>query len=300
VRLLFCGSGWLPIVDAIRQDLPDGCEIHIWDRAQPLAEALAGVQVILPSNHRIDAAAIAAAPELRLIQQPAAGIDAIDLAAARARDVPVCNAPGANRVAVAETVFLLALSLARRLPEAQSGFAQRTIGVPLGRELREMTLGIIGLGRSGSAVAEIAAGFGMDVVSIGSTSTADEAAALYRRSDVITIHCPLNDQTRGLIGGDQLAKMKPGVLLINCARGPIVDRSALEEALDSGHVRGLGIDTYWQEPWDPTDPLWSRPNVIALPHIAGSTEESFRRIAGIVCSNIRLILEGKAPKYVVN
>jgi len=214
--------------------------------------------------------------------------------------VPVCNAPGANRVAVAETVFLLALSLARRLPEAQSGFAGGIIGVPLGRELREMTIGIIGLGRSGSAVAEIAAGFGMGVVTTRSTSTAEEVADLYRRSDIVTIHCPLNEHTRGLIGRQVLAQMKPGVFLINCARGPIIDRSALEEALDSGQVGGLGLDTYWHEPWDPAEPLYARPNVIALPHIAGSTDESFRRIADIVCSNVHLVLDGKVPKHIVN
>ena len=263
----------------------------------PLTEAVRGIDVILASNARIDADVIAAADRVRLIQQPAAGIDGIDIDAARTRGVPVCNAPGTNHVSVAEIALFLMLALARRLPRAQTCLAERRLGVPLGIELRGKPLGIIGMGRSGQALAELAEALGMVVLSVRSTSESAEWRALYTRADVISLHCPLTDKTRGLLDRTSFEMMKPGVLIVNCARGPIIDRPALEAALDSGQVGGAALDTVWHEPWDPGDPLGQRENVIILPHVAGSTAESLGRIADIVCENVVRVERGDEPLH---
>jgi phosphoglycerate dehydrogenase-like enzyme len=288
VKLVYCGSGWLPIVGMIRERLPAGVTIELWDRQR----SLAGAQVLLPSNYPMDAAAIAGAGDLRLIQQPAAGVENIDLEAARARGVPVCNAPAVNHIAVAEAALLLILALARRLPEARAAFAGREIGVPLGMELCGKTLGIIGLGRSGAALAERGRALGMEVIATTSASSDNDLYVLLARADVVSLHCPLTARTRGLIGRRALAAIKPGALLVNCARGPIIDRPALQEALDQGRLGGVGLDVLWEEPWDPADPLFGRNDVVVLPHVAGSTAEALARIAEVVAGNVRALVSG--------
>lgn len=290
MRILFCGSGWFPITDAIAERLPDST-VDIWDRSMPLARAVEGVHVIVPSNAEIDAEVINAAGSLRLIQQSAAGYDGVDLDAARARGIPVCNAPAANDVSVAETATFLMLSLARRAKQAARSFARAEIGVPLGTELAGKTLGIVGLGHSGEALARIGRGLGMTLRHVTSRSSGDELVELVISSDVISIHCPLTDRTRNLFDDELLRRMKPGAFLINCSRGPIIDRGSLERALDSG-LGGVGLDTFWDEPWDPNDPLYARDDVVTLPHVAGSSVESFQRIAAIVAGNIRRV-DGK-------
>jgi D-3-phosphoglycerate dehydrogenase len=297
MRVMFCGTGWLPIVDAIRARLPDGITVAVRDPARPIVEQLRDANVILPSNCHIDRAAIETPADLRLIQQPAAGIDGVDLAAARDRGVPVCNAPGGNTHSVAEAALFLMLALARKLPEAMRAFETGTIGVPLGVELRGKILGIVGLGRAGTALAHMAKGIGMHVESVRSSSSADDLDRLLRTSDFVSLHCPLTPQTRGLIDASALAAMKPGAFLINCARGPIVDQTALEQALAAGSLGGVGLDTYWREPWNPENPLFARDNVVALPHVAGSTNESFARIADIAASNIVSVRDGTAPRH---
>lgn len=286
MRVLFCGSGWFPVVDAIRARLGSEHEVQVWDRRVPLTEALREVEVILPSNATIDAAAIAAPRDLRLIQQPAAGIDGIDLAAAAARGVPVRNAPGTNHQAVAEAALLLILMLARRYRQAAAAFEAASIGAPLGLELGGRTLGIVGYGRAGQALGRAATGLGMTVRSVRSGDGRAALLEMLAASDVVSIHCPLTDRTRGMFDAAAFAALRPGALLINCARGPIVDRAAVESALEDGRLGGLGLDVYWHEPWDPRDPIFAHPNVITLPHIAGSTHEAFARIADIVATNI--------------
>lgn len=293
MRILFCGSGWFPIVGAIEARVPSNVTIKSRDFTRPLEEQLKDVQVILPSNAAIDREAIAAPSSLLLIQQPAVGYEAIDLDAARARGVPVCNAPGTNGASVAEAALLLILSLARKLRPALRAFEDAEIGGPLGRELAGKVLGIVGVGQSGSRLAAAARGIGMDVRTVRSTSSSEDFHALLRASDFVSIHCPLTPATRGLFEAATFAEMKPGACLINCARGAIVDRAAVEAALDSGRLRGLGLDTYWAEPWDPRSALYRRDDVVALPHIAGSTEEAFGRVADIVAENIRRIERGE-------
>jgi phosphoglycerate dehydrogenase-like enzyme len=297
MRLLFCGSGWLPIVDQIAARLPEGASIGIWDRSSPLASAVADVDVLLPSNAAITAEIIAAAPRLRLIQQPAAGTEWIDRAAATARDIPICNAPGSNHVAVAEAALFLLLALARRAPLAARAFAERQIGAPLGIELAGKTLGVIGMGRAGTAVSERARGLGMTVIDVGRGATAAERTALYAASDAITIHCPLTPQTRGMLDAAAFATMRPGVLVVNVARGGVIDRAALTAALATGRLGGVGLDVHWDEPADPADPIYADPRVVALPHVGGSTVEAFGRIADVVIDNVRRLDRGEPLRH---
>jgi phosphoglycerate dehydrogenase-like enzyme len=290
MHILFCGSGWLPMIDFVRARLPSGATVGAWDRRAPLAEVVGDVEVLLPSNAEITADVIAAAKWLRLIQQPAAGTEQIDVATAAARGIPVCNAPGMNQVAVAEATLFLLLSLARRAPTARQAFGARQLGVPLGIELSGRTLGVIGMGRVGSAVAERARALGMRVIAL---ARGGDRAAFFAACDAITVHCPLTDETRGLVDSAAFAAMKPGALLVNLARGGVIDRAALVEALRGDRLGGVGLDVHWEEPADPADPLYADPRVVALPHIAGSTEEAFARIADVVAANIARLDRGE-------
>ncbi|MDI1449942.1 NAD(P)-dependent oxidoreductase [Polyangium sp. 6x1] len=293
MQIVFCGTGWFPIVDAIRARLPSGVALRSWDPGLPLAGQVEDADVLLPSNARLDAEVIAAPRHLRLIQQPAVGTEGIDLVAARARGVPVCNAPGTNGQSVAEAALFLILALARRFPRAARAFAERSIGAPLGVELAGRTLGVLGLGRSGTALARIAEALGMRILAARSTTSREDVLDLAARADVISIHCPLTPGTRGLVGEAFLSRVKPGALLVNVARGPIVDRGALLHALETGRLGGAGLDVFWEEPWDPADPLYRRDDVVVLPHVAGSTEEAFARIADIVAGNVHRLVRGE-------
>jgi phosphoglycerate dehydrogenase-like enzyme len=297
MRLLFCGSGWLSIVDHVAQRLPPEATIQRWDRAQPLATVVGDIEVLLPSNALITPEVIAAAPRLRLIQQPAAGTEWIDRTAAAARDIPICNAPGANHVAVAEAAIFLLLALARRAPLAARAFAERRIGGPLGTELAGKTLGVIGMGRSGSAVAQRARGLGMTVITLGRSATAADRTAFFAASDAISIHCPLTAETRGLLDAAAFAAMRPGAFVVNVARGAVIDRGALVAALAGDRLGGVGLDVHWDEPADPADPLYADPRVIALPHVGGSTVEAFGRIADIVVDNLGRLMRGEPLRY---
>jgi phosphoglycerate dehydrogenase-like enzyme len=288
MRIVFCGSGWLPIVDMIEARLPVGASIVVWDRARPLVEAVREADVALPSNAAFGADVIAAAPALRLIQQPAAGTEAIARDAAIARGIPICNAPGTNHVAVAEHALYLLLALARRAPLAARAFANRKIGVPLGIELAGRTLGIIGMGRSGTALAERARALGMTVVALERGGDRD---AFLARCDAISIHCPLTAETRDLLDAGAFAAMKPGVLIVNCARGGVIDRAALVAALP--RLGGVGLDVHWDEPPRPDDPLYRDPRVVAMPHVAGSTEQAFARITDVVIDNLGRLARGE-------
>jgi phosphoglycerate dehydrogenase-like enzyme len=293
VKVVFCGSGWFEILDFFRARLPRDSSLVVWDRSEPLAAALRDAHVLLPSNAVLDRAAIEAPRDLLLIQQPAVGTDAIDLVAARARGVPVCNAPGTNPPSVAEAALFLILALARRLRRAERAFAEARIGVPLGVALCEKTLLVVGMGQSGSRLARAAEALGMRVLGARSSTPRSELLALCTQADVVSVHCPLGPATRGMFDAEAFAAMKPGAFLVNCARGPIVERAALEHALKSGRLGGAGLDVYWEEPWNPSDALFQRDDVVTLPHIAGSTEEAFGHIADIVAENVRRVAAGE-------
>lgn len=300
MKILFCGSGWKPIVDTVEARLPAHHQLVRWDRTRPLAELVGDVEVLLPSNGKIDEKVLAAAPRLRLIQQPAVGVEPIDLAAARARGIPVCNSPGMNHVAVAEAALFFVLALARRLPAAQRAFAERKIGEPLGRQLGGRVLGVVGPGRSGKGLGERAQALGMQVIYLARGATAEEKRAFFSACDVISLHCPLTAETRGLVNAEAFAQMKRGVHLINVARGDVIERAACLAALHGGVLGGLGLDVHWGEPWDPSDELFAHPRVIAMPHVAGSTEESAAAVTEIILDNLGRLERGEPLRHRVD
>jgi D-3-phosphoglycerate dehydrogenase len=247
--------------------------------------------VIVRSATKLDAEVLDAASNLQIVIRAGIGVDNIDVARATERGILVANTPHGNSATTAEHAFALIVSLARHVPQAcasmKAGKWEKKKFV--GTELRGKTLGVVGLGNIGAQVARIGRGYQMEVVAADPFLTPEiaeqhgvekvELDELLTRSDVITLHCPLNDQTRGLIGRAQLEKMKPTALVINCARGGIVDEEALAEALDAGRIRGAAADVYLSEP-PPGDHLLVRnERVVVTPHLGASTKEAQVNVA---------------------
>ncbi len=252
---------------------------------------------------RVDAELIAAAPQLRVIANYAVGYDNIDVDAATAHGVPVGNTPDALTEATADLAFSLLMASARRITEA-AAFARGgqwhtwDPGGFLGADVYGATLGIIGLGRIGQAVARRAAGFGMDILT---TETRDEHNLHYllSRSDFVSIHLPLTEGTRGLIGAEAFALMKPTAILINTARGAIVDKEALAQALHTGQIAGAALDVTVPEPLPADDPLWNAPNLLVVPHIGSATWSARERMTEIAVQNVLAGIDGRTLPYQV-
>jgi len=284
-------------------------DVTIWPELLPpsyeqLREGAAGAHALLTLlTDRVDAELIAASPQLRVIANYAVGYDNIDIDACSARQIPVGNTPDALTEATADLTFALLMAAARRIPEAatfaHSGQWQTwDPGGFLGADVGGATLGIIGLGRIGQAVARRASGFGMEVLT---TETRDQhnLEHLLRRSDFVSIHLPLTSGTRGLIGADAFALMKPTAILINTARGPIVDREALAQALHTGQIAAAALDVTSPEPLPKDDPLWQAPNLLVVPHIGSATWSARERMTEIAVENILAGVEGKPLPYQV-
>ncbi len=254
-----------------------------------------------------------AAPKLKLIQLLSAGYDRADLAAARRARVPIANNGGANAVSVAEHALMLMLAVCRRLPlqheNVRSG-RWRGNETPRVHELRGRTLGIVGLGTIGKKTARLARAFGMtveyyDVARLG--EDAEDALGvrfrllgeIFRRSDVVSLHVPLNPSTRGLVGARELALLKPTAVLVNTSRGPVVDEAALTAALAEGRIAGAGLDVFDREPPDPDNPLFSLDNVVLTAHLAGPTVESAPARLRNAFDNVERVERGEAPLWVI-
>ena len=251
-----------------------------------------------------------------MVSNVAAGYDNIDVSAATARGIAVCNTPvPALHETTADIAFALLLATARRLGEAERYLraGQWTFWSPqllVGADVYGRTLGIVGLGRIGQAVARRARGFGMQILYAGRTRRHDaerELGArhvsleqLLRSSDFVSLHVPATDETRKMIGAQQLALMKPTAFLINAARGAIVDQAALYEALTKGTIAGAGLDVFDPEPVAMTEPLIGLENVVAIPHIGGASLPARQRMAEIAAQNALAVLRGVAPFSCVN
>ena len=251
----------------------------------------------------------AQAPRLRVVCAPGVGYDHIDVDAATRRGIAVCICAGSNNQAVAEHAFGLLLGLARQICAADR--AVREGGWPrlTGPELWGKTLGIVGLGRVGKSAALIGRGFGMRVLATDvewdtTFATAHQVSyvslpRLLAEADVVSLHCPLTPETRGLIDDAALARMKPTAYLINTARGPIVDEAALVRALREGRIAGAGLDVFDLEPL-PRNPYVDLPNVLLTSHIAGATHEALERSLELALLNVVQVLHGRAPVCQVN
>lgn len=257
--------------------------------AKHLGEAEA---LIVRSAVQVNEAVLKQAPKLRVIGRAGVGVDNVDLAAATAAGVLVMNTPGGNAVSVAEHTIALMLSMARSIPQASAStkagkWEKKRF---LGSELRGKTVGIIGLGSIGREVVKRAQAFEMRIVAHDPYVTAQIAKdlgiqlvglqELYKNSDYITIHVSLTPQTDKLLNKEAFAQMKKGVRVVNCARGELLDEAALKEAIDSGKVAGASLDVFLKEPTDASYPLFALEQVLATPHIGGSTEEA-QEIVGI-------------------
>ncbi|HEU4333824.1 MAG TPA: hydroxyacid dehydrogenase [Candidatus Eisenbacteria bacterium] len=240
---------------------------------------------VVRSATKVTRRLIEAAPRLRWVGRAGAGLDTIDVAAAKERGIEVMNVPGANSIAVAELVFGLLLSLFRRLPEADASLrrGEWLKSKLMGRELRGKTIGIVGMGKIGRAVAQRAAAFEMRCLGHDPIVPADAIRAagaepvsleeLLAASDVVSLHVPVTAETKKMIDAARIASMKRGAVLVNAARGDLVDEGALMEALQSGHLAGAALDVFSAEP-PGTIPLLALPNVVASPHIGASTREA--------------------------
>jgi D-3-phosphoglycerate dehydrogenase len=257
----------------------------------PRAELLAGLRaaqaLIVRSKVQVDAELLAAAPELKAVGRAGVGVDNIDLEAASRRGVIVFNSPGGSTVSVAEHTFALILALARHIPLADRGLRERRWEKNrlVGLELMGKTLGLIGLGRIGREVAVRARAFGMNTLAHDPFVTEVSAAGvrlvdletLLAEADIVSLHAPLSETSSGLLDAKRLAAMRPGALLINCARAGLIDESALLEALESGRLGGAALDVFPDEPQ--VDPrLLALPQVVLTPHIAGSTVEAQEKV----------------------
>jgi D-3-phosphoglycerate dehydrogenase len=235
----------------------------------------------------------------------------VDLEAATRAGIVVVNAPTGNTVSAAEQTIALMLALARRTAAADASVrrGEWKRSAFTGVELRGRTLGIIGLGKIGQAVADRAHGLEMNVIGYDPFVTADQAALhgialveldqIIEKSDVITVHVPLNKATRGMIGPEQIGKLKPGVMLVNVARGGVYDEAAVAEALLDGKIAGAAFDVFEKEP--PVDsPLMSAPNTVLTPHLGASTAEAQVRVAEEACEQVIDVLAGRSARYAVN
>jgi glyoxylate reductase len=275
-------------------------ETIVWPERQPpprqelLRQAQTADGLLTLLTDRIDAELLDIAPNLKVVSNYAVGVDNIDLAAAASRGIPIGHTPDVLTDATADLAWALLLAAARKLTtaanEAAAGdWVTWDPSAYLGAEVHGATLGIIGGGRIGNAVARRATGFDMQVITAGREG---DLGALLRASDFVSLHCPLTPETRHLINLEALEQMKPTAILINTARGPIVDQQALVKALHDGQIAGAALDVTDPEPLPQDDPLWSAPNVLIVPHIGSGTRTAREQMAAIAVDNLLAGLAG--------
>jgi phosphoglycerate dehydrogenase-like enzyme len=259
---------------------------HLADEAA-IAERLAGFDIVCLMRERtpLTASLIAALPRLRFVVTTGMRNASVDLGALAERGIPISGTTGGS-VATAELTWGLILALLRHIPTEAEAMRAGGWQTTIGRELRGRTLGLLGLGNLGSAVARVGLAFGCEVIAWSENLTDERAAEvgarrverdeLFRRSDILSIHLVLSERSRGLVGADELGLMRPGAVLVNTSRGPIVDEGALVAALRTGRIAGAGLDVYGTEPLPADHPLRSLDNVVLTPHLGYVTEESYR------------------------
>jgi D-3-phosphoglycerate dehydrogenase len=278
-----------------------------------LAHEAGGAHALLVQFAQVDGDLIRSLPECRVISRYGIGVDMIDLAAAGAAGIPVANVPDycIDEVSTQTIGFLLDLNrrtiqLDRHVHAGHWGSEPPPVTPP--RRLAGQTLGIVGLGAIGTQVARKAKALGLRVIAHDPYATPDpssgvelvELAAVLAESDYLTLHCPLTEGTRGMIGADALAAMRPTAYLLNLSRGGVVDQAALVRALADGRIAGAALDVLAQEPPDPDDPLLALDNVILTPHSSSWSAESAQQLRRDTAENVVLALTGREPRSVVN
>ena len=284
------------------------CTIHDHTPAELTVARAQDAELVISNKTMLDAAVIAALPKLKYIGLLSTGYNVVDLAAARTREVPVTNIPAYGTASVAQHTFALLLELCARVgmhsTSVHAGDWSNSRDFCYWKspiiELAGKSIGLLGYGAIGQKVGEIAQTFGMHVLvhdpNHAASVTLDQVLAT---ADVLSLHCPLTDHTQGLINRENIAKMKPGALLINTARGPILNEQDVADALASGRLGGCAVDVLSAEPPAANNPLLSAPNCIITPHIAWASREARGRLLSIAAENIRAFLAG-SPQNVVN
>ncbi len=315
-KILFAPGQPQVILDLARSMTPPGFELVVADIGTPeFYQAAAEADYYLGLARRMGGEFFRAAPKLRLVQLLSAGYDHVDVEAARKAGVPVSNNGGANAIAVAEHTIMLMLAVLKRLVRFHNDVVAgkwRVGNLAEGRvyELSGKTLGIVGLGNIGKKVARRAAAFDVtvqyyDIARL--TEDQEDALAvrfvlldeLLRTSDVVSLHVPLDDSTRHMLGPRELAMMKPTAILINTCRGPVVDETALHKALTGGQIAAAGLDVMVEEPPAPNHPLFALPNVTLTPHSAGPTWENWTARFRNGFDNIQRVAAGRLPRWVI-
>lgn len=272
-----------------------------------LTSLLPGCDVLWHVLKPCTAAMIEAAPLLKLIQKIGVGVNTIDLEAAKLRGIPVCNLPGTNSQAVAELALTLMLATIRRIPRFDTGMRRGVWSDPLLQdgigELGGKTVGLVGYGAIPRLLAPVLQALGCRIV-YATRKPVPDAIGEYRsfdglltEADIVSLHVPLTAETDRMIGAAAFAQMKPGAILINTARGGLVDQPALMSALHSGKIAGAGLDVFADEPPDFTSPLFALPNVVVTPHIAWLTTGTFDRSFAIAAENCRRVAAGEQLLY---
>jgi phosphoglycerate dehydrogenase-like enzyme len=295
----------------IRARVPAEFGLSFRGAEDPVAQAVAEVDFVLVATTKLTDDVLSAANRLRLIQHQGVGYDNIDLDAARNRSIPVAICPAGTSIGVAEHVFLLILSLYKRVLEADASLRRgewlQWALRPASFEIFGKTIGLVGLGRTGREVASRARAFGTKIV-YTDTARPDPATEealgvaflsfdeLLIDSDIVSLHAPLTPETKHLINTSSLAKMKQTAILINTARGPLVDEPALVEALRSGRILGAGLDVFDREPPPPDHPLFTLPNVVVTPHIAAGTVDALRIKMDACFANMQRVIAGMEPE----
>lgn len=312
MKILFAApeNAWGGFLGLIKKELPQ-YEFEASGRFG--FDSLKGFDVLIPTMSLIRREHLAEADRLRLIQQCGAGLEGVDIQSAQRMNIRVANVPtdiSGNADSVAELGIYLMIGLSRNFRQMALSLASRQMGVPQGRALSGKTVGLIGLGGIGTALARRLKNFDVHLIGIKrhDPQKAKEALGLewaglpsdmeilLNRSDYVVLCLPLTAENRNIVGRQSFKAMKRDAFLINLSRGGLVDRDALEEALALEKIAGAGLDVFWEEPIDPDDPIF-RYNVLATPHIAGSTDISIMGIMKAVCENIRRLEKGEEPLY---
>jgi glycerate dehydrogenase len=289
------------------------CQIYDRTPVENIVQRAAHAEIIFTNKTLLDRSVIAQLPKLRYIGVLATGYNVVDIQAAQERQIPVTNVPGYGTQSVAQMVFALLLELTRQV-------GLHTKGVQKGNwsnqadfcywekpmiALESLTIGIVGLGTIGQAVAKIAQAFGMSVLAYQRHPKLVDGVkwvsleALFQQSDVISLHCPLTQETHHLINAQRLSLMKPSAFLINTSRGPLIDETALAQALHNGQIAGAGLDVLSVEPPNPDNPLFKAPNCFITPHVAWATQTARQTLLEIAIANLTAFLKG-TPQNVVN
>ncbi|RAV18562.1 phosphoglycerate dehydrogenase [Paenibacillus contaminans] len=306
-----------PISDMGIQQLHDAPDITVDKKTGLTEDELVAIigdydALLVRSQTKVTERIMQAGSKLKVVGRAGVGVDNIDLEAATKRGIVVINAPDGNTIATCELTFAMMMAIARQIPQAY----KKTVGGEwdrktfVGVELRNKTLGVVGMGRIGSEVAKRAKAFGMNVIGYDPFLSEERAEKMgvklgsvndiAAQADFITVHTPLTNETRGIIGKDQFAIMKKGVRIINCARGGIVDEKALIDAIDSGIVAGAAFDVFVEEPPAPDHPFLNNPKIIVTPHLGASTVEAQENVAIDVSEEVLHILRDEPFKNAVN